>query len=76
MVMLCLCVGPSPKRRRLSTSAQANSAVSMFDVMKGKSRLDASRWFYELLVLKSRNLVKLDQQAPYQDILIQDITAA
>lgn len=38
--------------------------------MEGKSRVDACRWFFELLVLKSKNWVDLEQGEPYADISI------
>ena len=60
---------PSPKRRRLS-SMEPPQSVSMFSVMKGKSRLDASRWFYDLLLLKSHHSLDLEQSEPHGDILI------
>ena len=68
-----LVLGPSPKRRRLSQVVRSAKHIGMFDVMQGKSRLEAGRWFYELMVLKSRNLVKLDQPAAYAEIMIHDI---
>ena len=38
--------------------------------MEGKSRVDACRWFFELLVLKNKNWVDLEQPEPYADIRI------
>ena len=38
--------------------------------MRGKSRQDASRWFFELLVLKSQGFVELQQSEPYADVTI------
>ena len=37
----------------------------------GKARLDSARWFFELLVLKSKDFVELEQQEPYADITIR-----
>ena len=39
-------------------------------LVEGKGRKDASRWFFEMLVLKTRNYVTLKQEAPYGDIAI------
>ena len=39
-------------------------------LVEGKGRRDASRWFFEMLVLKTRNYVNLAQEEPYTDIAI------
>ena len=39
--------------------------------MEGKARVDACRWFFEVLVLKSRDYVELEQPKPYGDIRIR-----
>lgn len=39
-------------------------------LVEGKGRKDASRWFFEMLVLKTRNYVNLKQEEPYSDISI------
>ena len=39
-------------------------------LVEGKGRKDASRWFFEMLVLKTRNYVTLKQEVPYGDIAI------
>ena len=44
--------------------------VSMNALVEGKGRKDASRWFFEMLVLKTRNYVSLKQEEPYGDISI------
>lgn len=44
--------------------------VSMNALVEGKGRRDASRWFFEMLVLKTRNYVQLTQEEPYADISI------
>ena len=38
---------------------------------RGKKVHTVAGTFFELLVLKSRNLIDLDQEEPYADILIQ-----
>ena len=40
-------------------------------MVEGKGRRDASRWFFEMLVLKTRNYVQLSQEEPYADIAIE-----
>ena len=37
----------------------------------GKVRLDAARWFFEALVLKTKDFVDLDQPEPYADIVVR-----
>ena len=44
--------------------------VSMNALLEGKGRKDASRWFFEMLVLKTRNYVNLQQEEPYGDIAV------
>ena len=44
--------------------------VSMNGLLEGKGRKDASRWFFEMLVLKTRNYVNLQQEEPYGDISV------
>ena len=40
-------------------------------MVEGKTRVDACRWFFEVLVLKSRDYVELEQPKPYGDIRIR-----
>lgn len=40
------------------------------DITAGKSRLDACRWFYELMVLTDRGIVESTQQEAYGDITV------
>ncbi len=60
------------KKRRLASGAAAATGgqVMLDDLVDGHSRLDACRWFFELLVLKTRNYVDLEQPAPYGNISI------
>lgn len=64
--------GSVAKKRRLSSGSPYNMPpqVSMNALVEGKSRRDASRWFFEMLVLKTRNYVNLTQEEPYADISI------
>ncbi|KAK9830472.1 hypothetical protein WJX72_011940 [[Myrmecia] bisecta] len=45
--------------------------IGLNGLVQGKTRLDASRWFFEMLVLKTKNFVELQQAEPYADILIE-----
>ena len=60
------------KKRRLTSGGAAASGgrVMLDDLVEGHSRLDACRWFFELLVLKTKNYVDLEQPAPYGNISI------
>ncbi|EIE27346.1 hypothetical protein COCSUDRAFT_45823 [Coccomyxa subellipsoidea C-169] len=60
------------KKRRLASGAAAATGgqVMLDDLVDGHSRLDACRWFFELLVLKTRNYVDMEQPAPYGNISI------
>jgi cohesin complex subunit SCC1 len=51
-------------------SAKAD-IVGLNRLVAGKKRLDASRWFFEMLVLKSKDYVELEQKEPYGDIKIR-----
>ena len=57
------------KRRRAGSAAGAAAApLSLDALVSGRARLDAARWFFELLVLKGRGLVDLQQPAEFGDI--------
>lgn len=65
---------PSKKKRRLTAgggAAKPADALSFAQVLRGKRRGEACRWFFELLVLKSKNYVELEQAAPYGNIHIR-----
>ena len=65
---------PGKKKRRLSAGSGARrptNELSFAEVARGKPRGEACRWFFELLVLKSRAYVDLEQAAPYGDIAIR-----
>jgi cohesin complex subunit SCC1 len=55
---------------RYKEAVQTVVQVSMNALVEGKGRKDASRWFFEMLVLKTRNYVNLKQEEPYGDISI------
>lgn len=44
--------------------------LSFEGISRGHSRLDACRWFYEVLVLSNKGLVKLQQEQSYGDIAV------
>ncbi len=47
-----------------------NANISFFTMLEGRQRITAARCFYELLVLKSKDLVTVEQAEPYGDIII------
>ncbi|XP_042477211.1 sister chromatid cohesion 1 protein 2 isoform X2 [Macadamia integrifolia] len=44
--------------------------LSLEDVLKGKTRKESARLFYEILVLKTKGFVDVKQENPYDDILV------
>lgn len=64
-------VAGKKKRRLQSGAAEIGGSVSLDGLVDGKTRADACRWFFEVLVLKSRNYVDLEQPKPYSDINIR-----
>ncbi|CAK0784792.1 hypothetical protein CVIRNUC_007996 [Coccomyxa viridis] len=63
---------PGHKKRRLQSGAAAGGAsISLDGMVEGRTRVDACRWFFEVLVLKSRDYVELEQPKPYGDISIR-----
>eukprot|EP00191_Tetraselmis_sp_GSL018_P004000 CAMPEP_0177604874 /NCGR_PEP_ID=MMETSP0419_2-20121207/16368_1 /TAXON_ID=582737 /ORGANISM="Tetraselmis sp., Strain GSL018" /LENGTH=557 /DNA_ID=CAMNT_0019098921 /DNA_START=444 /DNA_END=2118 /DNA_ORIENTATION=- len=59
------------ERRQAGGDRRAGHIVGLNRLLAGKSRLDASRWFFEMLVLKSKDYVDLEQRAPYEDIKVK-----
>ncbi|KAJ2756351.1 sister chromatid cohesion protein 1 [Coemansia pectinata] len=51
-------------------TAEKEGALSYQDVAGGARRGDAVKLFFELLVLKSRDFIDVQQAAPFEDILI------
>lgn len=64
-------LGTSKRRRKTGAgTAVALASVGLNTMLTGKSRQDASRWFFELLVLKSQGFVELQQAQPYAEISV------
>ena len=65
---------PSKKRRLSNGSVKQQSgetpSTELNATLKGKSRLYASAVFLELLVLKSKGFVELEQDKPLADIRV------
>jgi len=59
------------KRRLQSRAAEVGGSVSLDGLVEGKTKADACRWFFEVLVLKTRDYVELEQPKPYGDISIR-----
>ena len=55
----------------MQASAEHSESIRLQQFTAGKTRLDAARWFFELLVLKSKDFVELEQTQPYADICIR-----
>ena len=51
-------------------SARATNELSFKELMRGKSRKDAAGCFFELLVLSSKNMLSVHQEAAFGDIQI------
>ncbi|KAG8380361.1 hypothetical protein BUALT_Bualt06G0007500 [Buddleja alternifolia] len=49
-------------------------SLSMDNLLNGKSRKEASRMFFETLVLKTRDYIHVEQQKPFNDITIKPRT--
>lgn len=54
----------------------SGTTLSFNALTQGHKRLDACRWFYEVLVLGNKGLVKVKQDEPYGDIAITTNLAA
>lgn len=52
-------------------SVQAKKAVSLDSLLVGKSRKEASRMFFETLVLKTKDYVQAEQECSFSDIKIK-----
>ncbi|KAL0382589.1 UNVERIFIED_CONTAM: Sister chromatid cohesion 1 protein 4 [Sesamum calycinum] len=50
---------------------RGSKSLSMNNLLSGKSRKEASRMFFEALVLKTRDYVHVEQQNPFDDISIK-----
>lgn len=56
---------PSKRARLQHCGVHSSAAVSSASLMQGRSRIDASRCFFELLVLRNKGYVALAQAEPY-----------
>jgi hypothetical protein len=59
-----------------SGAAAGGPVLSFNRLTEGHGRLDACRWFYEVLVLTNRGLVGVQQEASYGDIRVTPHLAA
>lgn len=60
----------SRKRRANGSGPHAPGSIKLNGLVEGRSRRDASLWFFEMLVLQSKDYVKLGQEEPYGDVEI------
>ena len=58
-------------RAQGSAEAPTPGTLRLQQFTAGKTRLDAARWFFEALVLQTKDFVQLEQDAPYADITIR-----
>lgn len=49
---------------------QGNSPVTLSQALEGRKRKTTARFFYETLNLKSRGLIEVNQDSPYESIVI------
>lgn len=59
-----------------NSNEPVNPALSLDTLVARKERLDACRWFYEMLVLSNNRLVDLSQQEPFGEITVTPNLAA
>lgn len=74
---------PTPRQKRSKGSsgpAAGRKQLNLSDFTSGKSRQAAAVAFYEMLVLKNKGLLDLQQARPYEDIIVhadmQELMAA
>ena len=63
------------KRRRTGAAAGPVPELGLGTLLEGRSRADAARCFFELLVLQNGGHVRLSQAAPFQEIAIRPLGA-
>ena len=63
-------LGSTGKELEGQQGGAAGPVLSFESITQGHSRLDACRWFYEVLVLSNKGLVKLQQDESYGDISV------
>lgn len=61
---------PSSGSKRRHEGSTSSPSLNLSDIVDGKSRLEACRWFFESLVLRNKGFVDLAQDQPYGDISI------
>ena len=67
----------SSKRRRTQAGALRQPGTALLSpIVEGKTSVDASRWFFELLVLKSQGHVGLQQADAYGDVTVSSTAQA
>lgn len=44
--------------------------IKLDSILDRKTKIDASRWFFECLVLHTRGHINMEQKTPYEDIHI------
>jgi hypothetical protein len=73
---LAAAVGDKQAAGKAAGVVAAAAPLSFQGLTQGHRRLDACRWFYEMLVLGNKGLVGLQQQEAYGDVLITPNLAA
>jgi len=56
----------------LSNQMKGKKSINFSSIVRGKTRQTAAAVFYQLLVLKTRTYVDLQQKAPYEEIVITE----
>ncbi|KAF0891740.1 hypothetical protein E2562_010940 [Oryza meyeriana var. granulata] len=51
-------------------SQQGNNSVRLGQALEGMKRKTSARFFYETLILKSGSLIEVNQEQPYEDIIV------
>eukprot|EP00898_Chlorokybus_atmophyticus_P000412 jgi/Chlat1/1371/Chrsp119S01784 len=59
-----------PSKSPANKKAASHSTLGLDAMVAGKSRREAARMFFEMLVLKTKDYVHLEQEEPYSDITI------
>ncbi|KAJ3365193.1 sister chromatid cohesion protein 1 [Allomyces arbusculus] len=54
-----------------ATSAEDDAVLTSADVFDGKPKRDAARTFYELLLLGTRNVIKVQQEGAFGDVAVR-----
>lgn len=62
-----------PRRQQKRPIRGGVGAVVFNNLVTGKSRAEAAKYFYEMMVLQSKGDVKLYQPEPYADCQVLDV---